>query len=118
MKKKVLLIEKEWESAGRLPEILVEMGLEVEVVASGALALSSLRESFPDLIVTDSKMTGFDGGCLIKSLEDLKLLQHIPVLVTGEQGQDLESCARQGVFIRSKPYAVGEFAEFIGMMAT
>lgn len=117
MKKKVLLVEREWEIAGRLPELLVEMGLEVEVVASGALALNSLREAFPDMIVTDCEMTGLDGSCFLKSLKDLKLLEHIPVLVTGENRENLEDCANKGVFVRSRPYAVSEFAQFISQMA-
>lgn len=117
MKKKVLLVEREWEFGGRLPELLVEMGFEVEVAASGALALSSLKESFPDLIVAENQMTGFEDACFVDCLGKLKLLEHIPVLVTVDNSAQAASYAKRGVYTRSRPYEAEEMAKFVSLMA-
>ena len=107
---KVLLVEENRELALELPGLLSRMGMEVDVATSGAAALVSLHKCLPDLIIASGQISSHDGGCLIEGLEKLKLTGNIPVVVTGG---DADKLSNKGVFLRSAPYDLDEFARFV-----
>lgn len=92
--KQILVIESDQDLLDELKADLMGMGLEIKSFSSGVEALNSLKEGFPDFILTPFDATGYEGNRLTHSLAKLGLLKHIPVIVTGhesiEQLQGLE----------------------------
>lgn len=115
-KKKLLLVDDDPDLARCLAPLLMEKGYEVQTAPNGAAGLESLRDSFPDLIVTDLNMPRFNGVKFLQSLKDLNLLKHIPVVVTSSEPELLKEGLKEEVFFRSKPYDFTELANFLSLM--
>src|SRR5208283_1853988 len=63
-----------------LKRIFERAGHEVSDAGNGAAAMRAVRESAPDLVVTDVMMPVMDGVELIRCLRDDPATTHIPVL--------------------------------------
>lgn len=110
------MVEDDQDLVDCLLPMLNNKGIETRWARNGAAALESLREFFPDLIVTDLNMPVFNGVQLAQSLKDLKLLKHIPVVVTSSELGQLEESLKEEVFLKSKPYDFKELASFLSQM--
>jgi len=63
-------------------------GLSVRLVESGAAALEALRQSVPDVVITDLVMPGMDGFTLVKSI--VASYPQVPiVLMTGYGSEEI-----------------------------
>jgi len=79
-------------------EQLNDMNLRVVSVSDGAAALSLLRESHCDLLLTDLEMPNLDGLALVSAVRELPPHRFLPVLVLScRHPSEFEAHRRQGV---------------------
>jgi CheY-like chemotaxis protein len=82
---RILVVDDEPDQRFLLRRIFERAGHEVTDAADGAAALRALRESVPDLVVTDVTMPVMDGVELIRALHGDPATAHIPILaVSGD----------------------------------
>jgi CheY-like chemotaxis protein len=82
---RILVVDDEPDQRFLLRRIFERAGHDVRDAADGAAALRALRESVPDLVVTDVTMPVMDGVELIRCLHDDPATAHIPILaVSGD----------------------------------
>jgi CheY-like chemotaxis protein len=74
----ILLIDDDGFYRGVLRQILEDGGHEVTEAANGRDGLERFRTQQPDLVITDMRMPGFDGGEVIRRLratsKDVRIL--------------------------------------------
>jgi CheY-like chemotaxis protein len=78
---RILVVDDEPDQRFLLRRIFERVGHYVSDAGDGAAALRAVRESAPDLVVTDVMMPVMDGAELIRCLRDDPATAHIPVLV-------------------------------------
>ena len=76
-----MVVDDEPDQRFLLRRIFERAGHEVSDAADGAAALRAVRESAPDLVVTDVMMPVMDGVELIRCLRGDPATAHIPILV-------------------------------------
>ncbi len=94
--------------------ILTPQGYNVRIAADGEAALLMVRESMPDLIITDHQMPKLTGVELILKLKDE--MPFLPViLITGEGSEELaaEALRAGAVNYLIKPFGTGELLEAV-----
>jgi signal transduction histidine kinase len=78
---KVLVVDDDPDTLAMLGMVLRQCGADVRAVLSAAEALAALRESQPDVLISDIGMPGEDGYALIRSVRALEgPLREIPAL--------------------------------------
>ena len=65
---RVLVVDDVEENRGVLARLLTDIGVEVQLAASGQEALDQVRRQRPDLVITDIRMPGMDGQQLARRL--------------------------------------------------
>jgi CheY-like chemotaxis protein len=75
-----LVVDDEPDQRFLLRRIFERAGHEVSDAVDGAAALAAVRDSAPDLVVTDVMMPVMDGVELIRCLRDDPATAHIPIL--------------------------------------
>jgi len=84
-KAKILVVDDEASARSGLSKLLGQEGYTVDTAADGLLALESIAESAPALIITDLKMPNLDGMGLLAKLREQNL--DIPSIVTTAFGE-------------------------------
>jgi CheY-like chemotaxis protein len=97
-----LVVDDEPNERFLLRRIFERAGHEVSDAANGAAALAAVRESAPDLVVTDVMMPVMNGAELIRCLRDDPATAHIPILAAS--GDPHLACAADAV--APKPYEI------------
>lgn len=65
--KKVLLVDGDFRSSGRLADLLREDGFDVEILRDGATAIARLtRAPLPDALITELKLSLCDGAAVAR----------------------------------------------------
>ena len=77
---RILVVDDEPDQRFLLRRIFERAGHEVSDATDGVAALRAVRESAPDLVVTDVMMPVMDGVELIRCLRGDPATAHIPVL--------------------------------------
>jgi CheY-like chemotaxis protein len=77
---RILVVDDEPDQRFLLRRILERAGHEVTEANDGAAALRAVRESAPDLVVTDMMMPVMNGVELIRCLRADPATAHIPIL--------------------------------------
>lgn len=80
------MVDDEPDQRFLLRRIFERAGYEVTEAGDGAAALGMVRESAPDLVVTDMMMPVMDGAELIRCLRGAPATAHIPVLAASGDG--------------------------------
>lgn len=75
-----MVVDDEPDQRFLLRRIFERAGHEVSDAVDGAAALAAVRDSAPDLVVTDVMMPVMDGVELIRRLRDDPATAHIPIL--------------------------------------
>lgn len=97
---RILVVDDEPDQRAMLRRVFERVGHEVLEAQDGCAALAAVRESPPDLVVTDMSMPVMGGAELIRRIRGEPAVSHIPVLaVSGDP--HLASAADAVV---SKPY--------------
>lgn len=76
---RVTVVDDDPAARGALRALLSDEGFTVETAQSGAIALRMIRESPPDVVLTDLKMPEMDGIALCRALHELS--PRLPVIV-------------------------------------
>jgi CheY-like chemotaxis protein len=97
---RILVVDDEPDQRFLLRRILQRAGHEVGEANDGAAALRAVRESPPDLVVTDVMMPVMNGVELIRRLRDDPATAHIPILAASGDGH----LAGAADAVLSKPY--------------
>jgi len=79
--KLILLVEDDKDIATFLQNFLQQKKYQVIHAANGKLAQSVLKNTCPDIIITDLMMEEMDGLSFIKEIKKNKGLEHIPIIV-------------------------------------
>jgi CheY-like chemotaxis protein len=97
---RILVVDDESDQRFLLRRIFERAGHEVSDAGDGAAALRAVRESAPDLVVTDVMMPIMDGVEFIRCLRGDPTTAHLPVLAaTGDP-----KLAGAADAVVSKPY--------------
>jgi diguanylate cyclase (GGDEF)-like protein len=81
----VLLIDDDELALGCLESILTATGFEVRTATSGAAALSSLKETFSPIVITDLKMPNMDGLSVCRAIRKESWPGYIYILLLSIQ---------------------------------
>lgn len=76
----VLIVDDNPDNLRLLAEMLTDEGYKARPAPSGALALTSVQSTLPDLVLLDIRMPGMDGYEVCQRLKADKKTRHIPVL--------------------------------------
>jgi CheY-like chemotaxis protein len=98
---RILVVDDEPDQRFLLRRIFERAGHEVSDATDGAAALRAVRESVPDLVVTDVMMPVMGGVELIRCLRGDPATAHIPILAASGDGR----LAAAADAIVPKPYA-------------
>jgi CheY-like chemotaxis protein len=82
-----LVVDDEPDQRFLLRRIFEQAGHEVTDAGDGAAALRMMRESAPDLVVTDLMMPVMDGMTLIRCLRGDPATAHVPILAASGDSQ-------------------------------
>lgn len=77
----ILLVEDNQEQAAQVADALAQQGHRVVQAHSGEAALALLRESPPDLVLTDVLLPDMDGFSAIRQIKKLQDERWIPVII-------------------------------------
>jgi two-component system chemotaxis sensor kinase CheA len=95
----ILLIDDDGFYRGVLRQILEDGGHQVAEAANGLDGLQRFRSEQPDLVITDMRMPGFDGGEVIRRLratsKDVRILA-VSGVATFDNAEGLESAKAVG----------------------
>ncbi|HET6247337.1 MAG TPA: ATP-binding protein [Tepidisphaeraceae bacterium] len=75
----VLLVADDSETRNALTAVLMDAGLRVVAAANADAALDAVRESNPDLIVSDVGLPGSDGYALIRNIREYEAANKLPL---------------------------------------
>lgn len=116
---RILLVEDEKGTQRIITKCLQKQGHEVAVAGDGREALSLLKDSKPDLVITDVVMPNLDGFQFFKHLKKNEATRNIPVLILTAREKMKDTFITLGVdqFI-CKPVMVGEFLAKVEALLT
>jgi CheY-like chemotaxis protein len=100
----VLLVEDDPDLAELLQELFVQVGWTVRLEHNGADALRSLKESPPDVLVTDCMMPQMSGRELVELMKGDPRLTHLPVILMSGADSMLQGIDPSHQTILRKPF--------------
>ena len=103
----ILVVEDDLDMIDVVSLILADGGYDVLQATSGEEALSTLRESRPDLIVSDIMMVGMDGLALYKEVRADPDMAHIPFIFLTAMAQRTD--VRRGMELGADDYITKPF---------
>lgn len=104
---RILVVDDEPDLLFMLRRILARAGHEITQADNGAVALASVRQSPPDLVITDIMMPVMNGVELIRALRADPATAAIPILsVSGDSHLAVDADA-----VLAKPYRHAELLE-------
>ena len=80
-KKTALIVEDSEALANMLSFLFMSRGIEVITAINGKKAMEQIKESAPDIIITDLMMPEMDGVELCKAVKNDVELKHIPIII-------------------------------------
>lgn len=88
MKKKILIVDDEYQIA-RMLKIRVEyMGYEADIAHDGVEGLEKARQFKPDLIILDVMMPKMDGFQVCRKLKEDPVFKSTPVIMLSVQAEE------------------------------
>lgn len=120
MDKRILLAEDEPNIVESLQFLLQRAGFVVEVAGDGHLALKTVLENPPDVLVLDVMLPGIDGYEVLRRLRTDPATRNLPVMMLTAKGQreDREMALRSGAdLFMTKPFANAEIVEAVRELA-
>lgn len=100
----VLIVEDDSFLAETIAVSLADHGVKTRIALDGGMALQSIAEVTPDLVLLDLLMPKMDGTAVLKHLQEKGI--SLPIIILSNLSDDLskESCLRMGAldyFIKS-----------------
>jgi signal transduction histidine kinase/DNA-binding response OmpR family regulator len=81
-RRSILVVDDRWENRAVLVNLLEPLGFQVSEAENGQAGLEKIRQSQPDLVITDLAMPVMDGFELIEQVRSAKDLQHQKIVVS------------------------------------
>ena len=113
MNETILIVDDETNLRKTLAEILRKRGYTAHEASDGAVAVSLLRETTPELIFTDWKMPGMSGEEFLRYIRNDQRLSAIPVIVItafGSSHSAIEAVRLGAYDFITKPFDLEEIA--------
>lgn len=110
-KKNILIVDDVADNLTVLSELLIAEGYVVRPVTSGAMALKTIENGMPDLILLDIKMPEMDGFQVCRIIKADEKLNEIPIIFIsayGEEAEKIKAFETGGVDYIIKPFHSGE----------
>jgi DNA-binding response OmpR family regulator len=123
MIKRVLVVDDDEDMQDLLRQALETENYEVIVAEDGLVALETLKQSSPDLILLDLMMPHMDGATFAKELHNRKLVPSIPIIVVSADVNAKQKIETMGAdsYI-TKPFdlhrLLDEVAYFMGYLSS
>ena len=114
--KRILLVDDEALVLDSTRMLLELDDHEVLAVESGERALELFQTGAFDLVITDFRMGGMDGGELTRKLKAIAPLQ--PVIILTAWPRDVDGCEPPPDLVIAKPYTLAELRRSIGKLLT
>jgi len=114
----ILIVDDSINSLKLLTDLLSGLGYRVRPAANGEMALRSVAESVPDLILLDVKMPGMDGYEVCSRLKTNEKMRQVPVLfISGIESttSKIKGFAAGGVDYITKPFQSEEVVARVGI---
>jgi len=108
---RILVVEDDRDIADLIRHYLAKAGHEVEVFASGSLALARVREEIPDVLILDLMLPGMSGIEVCRTIREEPAIARLPIIMVTARAQEsdrvhgLESGADDYV---TKPFSARE----------
>jgi chemosensory pili system protein ChpA (sensor histidine kinase/response regulator) len=96
-KRIVIIIDDDIQASRELKLFLEEKGLVVFHIEDGTIAIQSIQDINPDIIVLDIIMPKIDGFTLAKQIRYEEKLKHIPIIISSAQWEMKELFAMEGL---------------------
>ncbi len=112
---RVLVVDDEVNIVRLIQVNLERQGYQVETANNGAQALAKIRESRPDLLVSDVMMPEMDGFELLSTIRRDPVLNDLPVIMLTAKAQDanvMEGYTRGADMYLTKPFNPAELIAF------
>ncbi|MCD6460730.1 response regulator [bacterium] len=109
--KEILVVDDSLENLELLVRILSDNGYRVRPASTGNLALRSINEKKPDLILLDVKLPDIDGYEVCRRIRTNKQFLNIPIIfisALGETTKKIEGFTAGGVDYITKPFEAKE----------
>ena len=113
---KVLVVEDSADTLALLRTIFVQQGAQVSTATTAAEALSLLKSTIPDIIVSDIGMPDTDGFELLQKIRELPELENTPAIAISGYASEADRKQALGVGYRAlmaKPVDVDALFELI-----
>ena len=114
--RRILIVEDYEDVRGMLRILLESEHFQVLEAATGAEALTAVKNGRPDVILMDLALPGFDGFETIRRVRKIDGFQNTPIIViTAYSGQSIYETARQAGtnYFMAKPIDFEELAELL-----
>jgi two-component system response regulator BaeR len=87
MQQKILIVEDESDLALLIADYAQAAHYRTEIIADGQLALESIRQQAPDLVVLDLMLPGLDG---ISLCQQVRLFSHVPIIMVTAKVEEID----------------------------
>jgi len=117
-RRSILVVDDRWENRGVLVNLLEPLGFQLTEAENGQAGLEKIRQSQPDLVITDLVMPVMDGFELLKQVRSANDLQHQKIVVSSasvSQAYQQMSLDAGGNDFLAKPV---EVSELFNLLAT
>ena len=114
--RRILIVEDHDDVRGMLKILLESEDFHVLEAATGAEALTAVKNGHPDVILMDLALPGFDGFETIRRVRKIDGFQNTPIIVlTAYSSQSIyETARRAGIkYFMGKPIDFDELAELL-----
>lgn len=114
-KPQILIVDDTLENLKILYELL-QNDYKVRPTASGKLAIKSVMQNPPDLIILDIRIPGMDGYEVCKILKSDISTKSIPIIFTSgltDEKDESTAIAAGGVAFLAKPYSLADLKNLI-----
>lgn len=117
-RRSILVVDDRWENRGVLFNLLEPLGFQLTEAENGLEGLEKIRQSQPDLVITDLAMPVMNGFELLKQVRSANDLQHQKIIVSSasvSQADQQMSLDVGGNDFLAKPV---EVSELFNLLAT
>jgi CheY-like chemotaxis protein len=88
--RRILVVDDRWENRAVIVNLLEPLGFILMEAENGQMGLDKMRETLPDLVISDLSMPVMDGFEMLKQLRRDENLQHLKVLVSSASVAQLD----------------------------
>ena len=101
---KILVIEDDKFLRELIVQKLLKEGYEIVEAVEGEEGIKKVTEENPDIILLDIILPGMDGFEVLKKIKEDKKVQHIPVIILSNLGQ--QDDIDKGIKLGAKDYLI------------